>query len=89
MQYVRDCVLYDINISVNWDWSGIGNQLKGIIINFAKCFRVITFETPIVFKTGTNVPAFQAMVIPSALIFTPLWISTFVPGGAQGFLLKL
>ena len=42
MQYVRDCVLYNFNISVNWDWSGIGNQLKDISINFTKYFYKFT-----------------------------------------------
>ena len=58
MNDVIDCFADGVQICFHWNWRTVGEKLKGV------CVQIVTLETTIVFQVWTNVPAFNAMVVP-------------------------
>ena len=70
MNNTVNCLCDYVGIRINWDGYFVLDEIKCVYFYLTEGVRVITLDTPIVLKTGPNIPTFDTMVVPRVLILT-------------------
>ena len=64
MNNVIDCFVGGIKICIHMNWRNVGEKFKVVCVDLCVRVWIITLETTIVFQAWTNVPAFNAVLVP-------------------------